>query len=342
MKTRSALKAGALLAATATVVLTGASGAVGAPAAPLAGMRVLLGNDDSMQAARPDGADGIGLYDLRKRLCAAGADVVVVAPWAYMSGASGAVTTGGTVSAQRRTAMPAGYQQDCGGAPGAGAVFGLCRGASPCTPASPSATPADTVKFALRGGLGHLVGWREAPDVVVTGINSGPNVSSAVNDSGTVGAAIAALDGEVPAVAFSGMVGDGLVVGRKTYEAAAEFGARLLTRLRQRDLLSPRFALNVNYPDAARGKASRVSWTSMGTGPLGVATFTPVDADTFTLGLGLCPADRYCLPETKRDSDTEAIRRGEVSITPITADRTLPGRDADRVRAAVTGGRLPG
>ncbi|WP_410585816.1 5'/3'-nucleotidase SurE [Amycolatopsis sp. lyj-108] len=342
MKTRSVLKTGALLAATATAVLTGASGAAGAPSAPLAGMRVLLSNDDSMQASRPDGADGIGLYDLRKRLCAAGADVVVVAPWAYMSGASGAVTTGGTVSAQRRTALPVGYQRDCSGAAGGGAVFGLCRGASPCTPESPSATPADTVKFALRGGLGHVAGWTDEPDVVVTGINSGPNVSSSVNDSGTVGAAIAALDSEVPAVAFSGMIGEDFVVGRKTYEAAADFGAGLLARLRQQDLLSQRFALNVNYPDAKRGRAGRVAWTSMGTGPLAVSTYTPVDGDTFTLGLGLCPGERYCLPETKRDSDTAAIRRGEISISPITADRTLPGRAADRTRMAVVSGRLSG
>lgn len=47
---------------------------------PLAGLRILISNDDSMQAARENGKDGIGLYDMRKSLCAAGADVVVVAP----------------------------------------------------------------------------------------------------------------------------------------------------------------------------------------------------------------------------------------------------------------------
>ncbi len=47
---------------------------------PLAGLRILISNDDSMQAARDNGKDGIGLYDMRKSLCAAGADVVVVAP----------------------------------------------------------------------------------------------------------------------------------------------------------------------------------------------------------------------------------------------------------------------
>ncbi|KFU81893.1 hypothetical protein SAMN04489729_0228 [Amycolatopsis lurida] len=59
----------------------------------------------------------------------------------------------------------------------------------------------------------------------------------------------------------------------------------------------------------------------VGAGPPAVSTYTPVDGDTFTLGLGLCPGERHRLPETERDSDTEEIRRGEVSITPITADR---------------------
>ncbi|MFE2283810.1 5'/3'-nucleotidase SurE [Streptomyces sp. NPDC059443] len=82
-------------------------------------------------------------------------------------------------------------------------IFGVCLADGACGPDSPSATPADSVKLALRGGLSAKAGWGSGPDLVVTGINSGLNVSSSVNDSGTVGAAIAAIDIGVPAVAFS-------------------------------------------------------------------------------------------------------------------------------------------
>ncbi|MFJ7905652.1 carboxylesterase family protein [Kitasatospora sp. NPDC096204] len=45
---------------------------------PLAGLRVLLTNDDSMQTAKASNADGPGLYELRRALCAAEADVALL------------------------------------------------------------------------------------------------------------------------------------------------------------------------------------------------------------------------------------------------------------------------
>src|SRR5688500_15772273 len=72
------------LAAMAPAVLTGGPSAAQAPPQPtLAGLRVLLTNDDSARGADSNfGTDGKGLYELRKALCAAGADVLTVAPWA--------------------------------------------------------------------------------------------------------------------------------------------------------------------------------------------------------------------------------------------------------------------
>lgn len=309
---------------------------------PLAGLRILISNDDSMQAARENGKDGIGLYDMRKSLCAAGADVVVVAPWGYMSGAGGSVTNSGSFTAERRTALPDGYQADCGSAPSGGAVFGLCRG-DVCTPDTPSATPADTVKFALHDGLKALVGWKKAPDLVVTGINSGPNVSASINDSGTVGAAIAAIDNGVPAVAFSGhveAVSD--TVTRPTYVAAADFGARLIGKLRAKRLLTDAYVLNVNYPDVTNGqRPGKPVWTRVGLGTFGVHTYTPATSGsrTFTIGWAVCPAD-HCVDEPRRDADSTALFAGKITLTAITRDRTLQtGQDA-RLRRLVKSGQL--
>ena len=53
------------------------------------GLRVLLTNDDSIQGRKAMGHDGLGLYQLRKALCAAGADVIVIGPWGRQSGKGG-------------------------------------------------------------------------------------------------------------------------------------------------------------------------------------------------------------------------------------------------------------
>lgn len=77
--------------------------------------------------------------------------------------------------------------------------------------------PADAVTLALGGLL------PERPDLVISGINSGPNLANAWNLSGTIGAAqIAAFLG-VPAIAVSGYSDD----EPETLTAAARWTLRL-------------------------------------------------------------------------------------------------------------------
>ncbi|MEU8764491.1 5'/3'-nucleotidase SurE [Streptomyces sp. NPDC048659] len=325
----------ALATAAATLVAAGTAAYAVTPARPgpagqpLAGLRVLISNDDSMRAAKASNSDGLGLYELRRAMCAAGADVVVMAPWQVQSGKGTAVTNGGVVTAQRRTALPAGYADDCAGAPSKGAVFGVCLAAGPCADDTPSATPADTVKLALRGGLRAKVGWKEAPDLVLTGINSGPNVSAGVNDSGTVGAAVAAIDQGVPALAFSSSGNaDNTAFPRENYRANAEFGARLVADLRARSLLTSEFALKVDYPDVSAGRRARPAvWTRVGDGAVVYHAFEQRGTgDSFDIALGLCPYDGSgegeCA-EGRKDADSVwLLDKGHVTIAPVTWDRT--------------------
>lgn len=128
----------------------------------VAGLRILLTNDDSVQASRENNGDGLGLYEMRRALCAAGADVVILGPWGVQSGRGTAVTNSGQVTLSEPLAIPAEYADDCAELPSSGAVFGLCLGEE-CTADSASATPVDTVKFAMRGGLEGAVGWEDRP-----------------------------------------------------------------------------------------------------------------------------------------------------------------------------------
>ncbi|GAB3619967.1 5'/3'-nucleotidase SurE [Glutamicibacter endophyticus] len=306
-------------------------------AGSLAGQRILLTNDDSMQASDPSGKDGLGLYEVRRALCAAGADVAVIGPWDYASGAGTKVTNSGVVTAQQRTELPAGYSEDCASAPTAGPVFGLCVNEGVCTTDSPSATPADTVKFALHGGLNALVGWDKAPDLVVSGMNSGPNVSSSVNDSGTIGAALAANDAGVPAVALSAGIDATGRLHTETYTAGADFAATYIAKLGTEGQLSAQHVVNINYPDASgQNQPSGVKFTRVGLGTVAVHSYTPREGNSFTVGLGICPDADYCHAETRRDADSTALlAQGYITVSSLTSDRTLSSAESNKLRAFV-------
>jgi 5'-nucleotidase len=300
-----------------------------APARPLAGMRVLISNDDGMQAAKPSHSDGLGLYELRRAMCDAGADVVVMAPWQVQSGKGTAVTNGGVLTAQRRTLLPEGYERDCAGAPSGAPVFGVCVADGPCGKDTPSATPSDTVKLALRGALKAKAGWSGDPDVVLTGINSGPNVAASVNDSGTVGAAVAAIDQEVPAVAFSAEGDSGNVnFPVRTYRSTAEFGARFLAGMRRNKLLTGKFAVKVDYPDTTNGERTKAPvWTRVGNGAAVFHDYAQKNGgDSFDITLGICegkPQSGGECDESRKDADqTWLLAKNHITVAPITWDRT--------------------
>lgn len=101
--------------------------------------------------------------------------------------------------------------------------------------------PADCVKLAL----GHIM--PELPDLVLSGINRGPNLGVDTLYSGTVAAAMEAAMAGLPAIAVSSVAHQG---GEFLFEDAAEAVFRLLERDKvRRDLLKPGYVLNINVPN---------------------------------------------------------------------------------------------
>jgi 5'-nucleotidase len=128
-------------------------------------LRILVSNDDGVSAP--------GIDALVTALAAEPAtEVTVVAPAANQSGA-GSKTSPGPLTASKATTA-SGYP--------ATAVDGF---------------PADSVVYGL-----HTV-LTAPPDLVITGINAGQNIGPAIDLSGTVGAARAAAQEGIPAVAVS-------------------------------------------------------------------------------------------------------------------------------------------
>jgi 5'-nucleotidase len=168
---------------------------------------------------------------------------------------------------------------------------------------SVSGTPADCVKLALE----ELVPRR--PDVVISGINRGPNLGTDVLYSGTVAAAAEGMLEGLPSIAASLASEDSA-----DYSAAAKFCAHLAKLVVDHGGLPKGTILNVNVPGTWRGPDSGIRVTR-----LGIQKYTNIfDKRADPRGrtyYWLCgePVEE----EDGGELDTEAVRCGYVSITPV-------------------------
>lgn len=169
--------------------------------------------------------------------------------------------------------------------------------------------PADCVKIALQKLLPR------APDLVVSGINHGPNTAVNVIYSGTVSAATEAAINGVPAIAVSHCSWN----PETDYEGAGRIARRIAERVLEEGL-KPGLLLNVNIPavpyEDVRGlrvtRQARARWEE---------EFherrDPFDRPYYWLG-----GDFINLEAESPDTDLAAVEQGYVSITPLQHDLT--------------------
>ena len=178
-------------------------------------------------------------------------------------------------------------------------------------------TPADCVKIAVQKLLPR------APDLVVSGINHGPNTAVNVLYSGTVSAASEATILGVPAIAVSHMAW--------TAGADFEFAGRTARRLAEQVLqrgLPPDVLLNVNVPDLPadqiRGirvtRQARARWEEEFE-----ERRDPMNKPYYWLG------GRFVDLDDRPDTDLAALADGYVSVTPLLLDLTA-GEELARMR----------
>jgi len=166
-------------------------------------------------------------------------------------------------------------------------------------------TPADCVVLGVHNG--------GRPDVLVSGINIGPNLGYAVTHSGTVAAAIEATTLGIPAIAISLQTGD----GELDFQYAADFAARLVSEI-TRHGLPERTLLNVNFP-IGRPKGVTVSRQSTYTYQDAVVKRTDPDGIPYYWVSGTPKGT----PEP--DTDFTAVTSGYATITPLRLDLTDEG-----------------
>lgn len=335
-----ALVASALLASNVVAKSPAPSGQGAQPIrlapATVAGLRILITNDDGVQP----GATSQGLFELRKALCAAGADVAVVAPWFDRSGGSASITFGSPTTGFTLTEPPidGAYSDDCASAPSSGSFWGACVTSAasppPCGSASTSLTPADAVTLGATAATKELLGWADGPDLILAGINRGGNDGLNVNISGTVGAATIGSSLGVPSIAISASSSGNSLA---TAQAAATWSVGFVGLLAANEMLPNDYILNVNYPRTDRAPITDAVWTT-------VAQLSPFatgyvrDGLTFQSVFAFCTPGPRCGP-AEMGSDTAEYSAGKISIGAVSVNRTagVPA-DSSGVEAIVSAG----
>jgi 5'-nucleotidase len=239
-------------------------------------LTILLTNDDGIYAP--------GLAALYRELQTLG-EVIVVAPESEQSAVGHAITLINPLRV-REVALDGGVQ--------GWAVSGF---------------PADCVKIAMAELLPH------PPDLVVSGINLGPNVGINVLYSGTVSAATEASILGVKGVAFSLDSYD----KNADFAAAARLARELLEQVRGWHAWNNGVCLNVNLPNLPGAEVKGVRVTRQDTGPLVEHFERRVDPRRHVY---YWLAEINARPVLDPDTDYGALAQGYVSVTPIHHDLT--------------------
>lgn len=178
-------------------------------------------------------------------------------------------------------------------------------------------TPTDCVHLSLTGFFDFKF------DMVISGINDGPNLGDDILYSGTVAAAMEGRNLGLPSIAVS-------LAGHTAthYETAAAIVKHLASKLKSEPLRSQTI-LNVNVPDIPLDEVRGIEVTRLGTrhgAEATTATLDPRGRPIYWIGAPGPEADAG--PGT----DFHAISQNSVSMTPLHLDMTHY-RDFDHIAA---------
>jgi 5'-nucleotidase len=172
-------------------------------------------------------------------------------------------------------------------------------------------TPTDSVMMAL----GHLMEGQK-PDLILSGVNRGPNLAEDLTYSGTVSAAMEGTLAGIRSIALSQAMAD-YSFGKESFSAAEASAPDIIRKVAEADW-GDGVLVNINFPPMPLARGVRV--TEQGFRDYGHiridARIDPRGFPYYWFGYGReveTPAHR---------SDLEAIRDGYVSVTPLHLDLT--------------------
>ena len=165
-------------------------------------------------------------------------------------------------------------------------------------------TPADTVMMAVS----RILDFR--PEIVVSGINYGPNLGENIFYSGTVAAAAEAAKYGIPAIAVSVDARSGV-----DFAMPARFAVKLVRRILH-DGLPRGVALNVNIPYPGHRGVAITRQSQKISRNLMVESRDPRGRAYYWM------QEDEPLDDAEPGSDNAAVRDGMISVTPLRFDPT--------------------
>lgn len=171
-------------------------------------------------------------------------------------------------------------------------------------------TPTDCVHLAISGFL------EDKPDMVVSGINAGPNLGDDVLYSGTVAGAIEGRSLGLPAIAVS-------CAGRPAhhYQTAADITRGIVMQLTENPLPLDSI-LNINVPDCESADIRSIKATRLGFRHKAEPTIKQTDPYGLPVYWVGPPGEAQ---DAGPGTDFYAIEHQQVSVTPLQIDLTRHG-----------------
>lgn len=181
----------------------------------------------------------------------------------------------------------------------------------------------DERHFAIKGtptdcallGIHEFLGDRK-PDLLLSGINRGPNLAEDITYSGTAAAAMEGAMLGIPAIALSQMISHEAEIPWATAET---YAPQVLDKLI--DLAwTPGMFVNVNFPNIFPDAVTGIRATTQGLRPPG--SFRPVrrvderHVPYYWIRIAYMPGNEHA------GTDLEAVAAGAVSVTPLQLDMT--------------------
>lgn len=175
-----------------------------------------------------------------------------------------------------------------------------------------SGTPGDCVKI----GINAILSEEEKPDLIISGINHGPNLGSDILYSGTVSCAMEGAMMGYPSVAVSLA---SMSSEPELFKNVAKFMAKFVHKLKDYKF-PPKTILNVNVPGLMPEDLAGVAITELG----GKMFTDEYDKRVDPRGKVYYWMAGELIKQCENDaSDINAMRWNKVSVTPITFEMTL-------------------
>ena len=159
--------------------------------------------------------------------------------------------------------------------------------------------PADCVKFAL-------FGLKLDIDLVVSGINNGPNLGTDIMYSGTIGGATEGVICSLPAIAVS--------TDFNHYSIVENELESVFDKVICGNYLDPDVVININFPTKEFEQSKGIKITKQGHRPF--AHEYELDGDSYWA------KGTWAKFKNKEETDVHAFENGYITITPLKLDRT--------------------